>query len=60
MVKASLMQKDGLASCETCLKEVPVSETKSEEASDYVAHFFGLECYAMWKAKGSRRKLLDK
>ena len=43
--------KGDLVSCEVCLKEIPVSEAKSEEASGYVAHFCGLECYAIWKAQ---------
>ena len=34
--------------CETCMKEVPVSEAKSAEAEDYVVHFCGLECYEQW------------
>lgn len=36
-------------SCEICLKEIPVSEAKSAEASDYFLYFCGLECYAKWK-----------
>lgn len=36
-------------SCEICLKEIPASEAKSEEASDYVAHFCGLDCYDKWR-----------
>lgn len=36
-------------SCQVCRKEVPLSEAKVSEASDYVAHFCGLECYAKWK-----------
>jgi len=34
--------------CEICLKEIPVSEAKSEEANDYIAHFCGLDCYDKW------------
>lgn len=37
--------------CEICLKEIPVSEAKSDEASDYVFYFCGLECYAKWKER---------
>ncbi len=37
--------------CEVCLKEIPVSEAKSDEALDYVVYFCGLECYAKWKAQ---------
>lgn len=35
--------------CSICLKEVPTSEAKSEEALDYVVHFCGLDCYETWK-----------
>lgn len=35
-------------SCQTCLKEIPKSEAKVSEASDYVAYFCGLECYEKW------------
>lgn len=43
--------------CEICLKEIPRSEAMVGEATDYVAHFCGLECYERWKAepKASRR-----
>jgi len=37
--------------CEICLKEIPVSEAKMDEAADYVHHFCGLECYAIWRAQ---------
>jgi hypothetical protein len=51
MNSISQKQNDGLVECEVCLKEIPISEAKSEEASGYVAHYFGLECYAIWKAQ---------
>jgi hypothetical protein len=51
MNDTSQKNKDDLVSCEVCLKEIPVSEAKSEEASGYVAHFCGLECYAIWEAQ---------
>jgi Domain of unknown function (DUF3330) len=35
--------------CEICLKEVPLSEATVSEATDYVVHFCGLECYDKWK-----------
>jgi hypothetical protein len=35
--------------CEICLKEVPITEAKVPEATDYVVHFCGLECYEKWK-----------
>lgn len=44
-------EPDQKISCETCLKEVPLSEAYIEEAADYIIHFCGLECYAQWKAQ---------
>ena len=44
-------------SCEICLKEVPISEAVVPEATDYVAHFCGLDCYEKWK--NQRGKLDD-
>jgi hypothetical protein len=35
--------------CEICMKEVPVTEATVSEATDYVVHFCGLECYEKWK-----------
>ena len=31
--------------CEVCLNNIPATEAKSEEATDYVAYFCGLNCY---------------
>jgi hypothetical protein len=39
-----------LVECEICLKEIPASEAKNEEASDYVLHFCGLECFDKWRS----------
>ena len=36
---------------EICLKEVPITEATVPEATDYVVHFCGLECYEKWKNK---------
>jgi hypothetical protein len=36
-------------SCDVCLKQVPKSEAKSPEASDYVLYFCGLDCYEQWR-----------
>ena len=38
-----------LVECEVCLKEIPPSEAKNEEASDYVFYFCGLECFEKWR-----------
>ena len=48
MFESSETVQDVIIDCNICLKEVPASEAKSEEATDYVLHFCGLECYARW------------
>ena len=42
---------EGPVECNVCLKEIPKSEAKVEEATDYVAYFCGLECYEKWKSQ---------
>ncbi|MCU7835308.1 MAG: DUF3330 domain-containing protein [gamma proteobacterium symbiont of Taylorina sp.] len=42
--------------CKICLKEIPISEAKSEEATDYVAHFCGLDCYDKWRHQKPKDK----
>ena len=42
--------------CDICLKEIPISEAKSVEATDYVAHFCGLDCYTKWKEQNKREE----
>ena len=42
--------------CQVCMKEVPISESKSEEATDYVLHFCGLECYSKWKEQNQQKQ----
>jgi hypothetical protein len=42
-------------SCDLCLKEIPVSEAKSEEATDYVVYFCGLDCYQQWMAQAAEQ-----
>ena len=37
--------------CAACGREVPLSEAVVPEASDYVAYFCGLECYAQWHSQ---------
>lgn len=41
-----------LVACDICLKEVPISEATVPEATDYVVHFCGIECYQKWKQQG--------
>lgn len=35
--------------CAVCLKEIPKSEARVAEATDYVVYFCGLDCYSKWK-----------
>lgn len=37
-----------LIECEICLREIPITEATNPEATDYVVHYCGLECYAKW------------
>lgn len=39
----------GQVPCEVCMKEIPRSEAMVAEATEYVLHFCGLECYTKWK-----------
>ncbi|MDR4517307.1 MAG: DUF3330 domain-containing protein [Nitrosomonas sp.] len=41
--------------CEVCLKEIPASEAKSGEGSDYVLHYCSLECFAKWEAQNEKK-----
>lgn len=42
--------------CEVCLKEIPKSVAKSEEALDYVHYFCGDACYQDWLAAPDMRR----
>lgn len=46
-------KSEGHVPCEICLKEIPRSEAKVEEASDYFIYFCGLECYGKWQEENS-------
>ncbi len=47
--------QNDLVQCKVCLKEIPASEAKNAEASDYVSHFCGLECYEKWRKQSEQR-----
>ncbi len=47
--------EDEKVECSVCLKEVPVSEAVNEEATDYVVHFCGLDCYEKWKQQSENK-----
>ena len=38
-----------MVACEECMKQIPKSEATVPEASEYVVHFCGLECYSKWQ-----------
>ena len=42
-------EPEELVACEICLKEIPASAAKHEEAQDYVVHFCGIDCFDKWK-----------
>jgi len=54
MTSKSSTPENKKVSCNVCMKEVPLSEAKSAEAVDYVAHFCGLDCYNTWKKKSEK------
>jgi hypothetical protein len=39
--------------CKVCQHEIPLSEAFVPEASDYVAYFCSLDCYASWLARAA-------
>ncbi len=45
--------------CTICMKEVPISEAIVPEATEYVAHFCGVECYDKWRRQPGNPSLQD-
>lgn len=56
MNTSSNRSDDELVSCKICLKEIPKSEAKMNEAVDYVYHFCGLECFEKWQNQDTDKK----
>ena len=56
MVEQKKPTQGELVACEVCLKEIPISESKSVEATDYVVHFCGLDCYSKWKEQNEKEE----
>lgn len=56
MTDNKLTSNEKLIPCEVCLKEIPISEAKMDEANDYVVHFCGLDCYDKWKNENNDNK----
>ena len=50
----------GQVACAICMKEIPKSEAMVAEATDYVMHFCGLDCYTKWKAGDEKSKQADR
>lgn len=48
--------EEAIVACDVCLKEIPRSEAKVEEASDYVAYFCGLPCFEKWQKENNENK----
>lgn len=43
-----------VTTCAACMKEIPASVAQSEEGTDYLQHFCGLDCMDAWKAQQQR------
>ena len=43
-----------IVSCDVCLEQIPFSEARMEEASDYVLYFCGLDCYKIWRERSNK------
>ena len=55
MVAIQQSTETPLVACESCLKEIPRPEAINTEASDYVAHFRGIDCYRVWAERADDR-----
>lgn len=42
--------------CEICQKEIPASEAKVAEATDYVMYFCGLDCFEKWARQNEQEQ----
>ena len=51
MFRDKVVDDSTKVACDVCLREIPASEARSEEASDYVLYFCGLECYGTWRTQ---------
>jgi len=40
--------------CAVCRNEIPASEAVVPEATDYLIHLCGLDCYEKWRRAGDR------
>ena len=44
-----------VVACDVCLREIPASEARNCEATDYVIYFCGLECYEKWRKQAAEK-----
>lgn len=51
MIEQKKLLEPEKVACKVCLKEITVSEAKSEEATDYVVYYCSLDCYDQWKSQ---------
>ena len=54
MTEQKSKSNETLVTCQECMKEIPRSEAKVDEVSDYVAYFCGLDCYDKWRHKNNK------
>lgn len=54
MTDNKIKPNDKLVPCKECMKEIPLSEARVDEASDYVAYFCGLDCYDKWRNENNK------
>lgn len=51
MQRAPSLPLYDVIACEICLKEIPHDLAYSQEGTEYVQHFCGIDCYAKWQAE---------
>ena len=56
MTDKKIISNENHVPCEVCLKEIPRSEAKVDEANDYVVYFCGLDCYDKWRNENNDNK----
>ena len=43
-----------VVSCAVCLTEIPPDSVRITDAQDYVHHFCGLDCLAVWQQQAAK------
>jgi hypothetical protein len=59
MPKKLTPEEPEYVACDICLKEIPIDEARNFEATDYLVHFCGLECFEKWQQKNQRQQESD-